>query len=415
MTRVRLPVGGARRDAAFQISSGAAQQVAVAVTGVVVARALDPAGRGEFAVATNTIALGAQLAGFGIASALTYYAAQGRRVGARDLGKLAWQRCVAAAALSVLVGRLFLTDGGSPQLWALSGVAAMVLLCFQWLVGYMHGARAQSTHAVMRSIPVVLFAAIAPALLLTGSDSLLPFLTVWGASVGAGLIAAGVVIRRTSPGPAGGSRPVDEIVLAREIVHFGRRGFAAQISPIEAFRLDVFLGAALLMPAGVGLYAAAAGLVNLPRFIAEALANVLFPRSAKGHVEMKQVARVLGYYSLAGLTAALGLVAAAPTLLPLLFGEDFAAAVPLVLPLSVAAVLLGARRISQDVLRAAGRPELASMAEYLAWPVLALAAMLVSLRPTPLALALAYLAWATAGTMSAALALRHALSDRNPS
>jgi len=98
--------------------------------------------------------------------------------------------------------------------------------------------------------------------------------------------------------------------------------------------------------------------------LATGLAGGTMPRFATGSIEL--VARVLRATLLGVLAISLGVALGAPILVPLVFGPDFADAVPMIWVLLLAGVPLAGTVVLSTALISFGRPAYAGWAELLA-------------------------------------------------
>ena len=64
------------------------------------------------------------------------------------------------------------------------------------------------------------------------------------------------------------------------LLRFGIRGWLGTATPSEALRLDQVIVGLLLSPSALGLYVVGGSFSNLPRFIAQSVGLVAYPRIA---------------------------------------------------------------------------------------------------------------------------------------
>jgi len=171
-------------------------------------------------------------------------------------------------------------------------------------------------------------------------------------------------------------RPARGRIRRREAVELARYGGAVFLSAapylLSAY-LDVLILAVLVDPAKVGLYAVAVSMSLLSQPICAAFGNVAMPLLARRaatepasgapagpdsatapHARRTAVLAV-GASLLIG-TVVVGLMcAAAPVLVPLLFGARYERSIGLLWLLAPGAVLLGCNRVMDDVLRGLGQ------------------------------------------------------------
>jgi O-antigen/teichoic acid export membrane protein len=178
------------------------------------------------------------------------------------------------------------------------------------------------------------------------------------------------------------------------MLRFGLRGLLGSTSPIETFRLDQAVVGLFLSTASLGLYVAGLAFANLPRFIAQSIGYVAYPRVAGRSDEGEARAELWQFFWLAvGICSLLvvGLELAVGRLVPIFFTHKFDGAVALTRILLVSALFLSARRVLTDGASGLGRPGLGTIAEVTSWaflvPALAIFTPLLGARGVALALA----------------------------
>jgi O-antigen/teichoic acid export membrane protein len=157
----------------------------------------------------------------------------------------------------------------------------------------------------------------------------------------------------------------DGIPTSQAIARFALSGFIGQISPIESFRLDTLVVAALFPARVVGYYSVANSVTNVPLFAADAVSAVGYPHVAAedGERAVAVTRRYMKVAAILGGTAAAVSAALAPVIIPLVFGTAYAPAESTAVLLACAAGVLGLRRVGNDFLRALGRPALSTRLE----------------------------------------------------
>jgi len=335
--------------------------------GVIVARALGPAGRGEYAllltVATVAVCVGqlsldqAHVAIWPAARARPAVAANAVPIG------LAGGAAAAAAAAAILLGPaadLLPLSGGAPLSVALLAVPGQVI------VGHLN-----SVLTLRGRVERVNWAGLAGAVAQCAGCGLLAaagLLTVgwavaaWAASVA---VTAAVALLAVRP------RPADlDARTARRTLATGLRHHPGAVALFLLFRVDVLILGALAPASAVGGYALAVALMELTRMAADAIAQAALPRQADGEVgdAFAHTARVTRLAVAVSVASVALMCAAAPALVPLVYGPAFGAAVPVLFTLAPGLCALGASRAIAAVLPRIGRPLAVSAA-----PVAALA------------------------------------------
>jgi O-antigen/teichoic acid export membrane protein len=155
-------------------------------------------------------------------------------------------------------------------------------------------------------------------------------------------------------------------------VGFGVRAQIGTASPLETFQIDQLLVGVIAGPVALGFYVIGSAFMNLPRFIAQSLGMVAFPRVAAARMAggAQEVAKQALYATvlLSGGTVVI-LELAMGALVPLFFGGAYDAAIPVARILLIAAFCFSLRRVLGDTLRGANRPLPGTFAEIATWLV----------------------------------------------
>jgi O-antigen/teichoic acid export membrane protein len=360
-------------------------QLCLIGSGVAIARSLGPSGRGEAAVVLALPPIVMQIVCVGFPSALTYYIAQ---------QPYAWRtiagRAAIAAVTQIIAGlavlfalNVYFLDG-KPDSTFDAGLVAMLSLptsiFLYYAVHVVQGLGDIRWFNFLRVGAIALYSGGIVAVSLLGL-TVMRCAIVWSASQGLVSIVALIdLIRRRQPWPpalSGASRRPPP--AAGTIAKFALSGFLAQVSPIESFRIDTLIVAALFPARIVGYYAVANSVTNAPLFAADALVSVGYP-----HVSSKEGCDALlatrRYMKVGGLlcgAAGLSTAAALPVAIPLLFGAAYRPSIVTGEFLAAAAVVLGLRRIGNDFLRALGRPSLSTRLELVTLAALAVCVAII--------------------------------------
>jgi O-antigen/teichoic acid export membrane protein len=331
---------------------------AAGLAGVVIARSLGPATRGEYAAIMVWFRLVLSIGEIGQPAATTYFVAA--------VPKRAAHYVATSRNLMVAAGSVTLAAGIVAAPVLASGHAALTLsfrmmfaTCLVSFLGAGYTFALQSTalpvwNLVRASQPVAFVIAIA-LLLLTGHLGLLTVLVTLAATITAQAVLAYALCSRY--GLTGGRA---ELGLAGPMVRFGLGQLAATMPAVVVAQLDQLVLSLVAPPADFGRYAVAASLTALAAPFVSALGNVAFPRLASRALspdgtERLQRVSVLASVGLGGVLMAV-LAGSATWLVPAVFGADFRAAVPLVWLLAPGGVFLACGQVSGDLLRGFGRP-----------------------------------------------------------
>jgi O-antigen/teichoic acid export membrane protein len=345
------------------------------VTGLISARSLGPTGRGELATITVWASTFLYAGTLGLAEAVVYFAAAQPALRAR-----VWMTAqVGAVILGVLVTAagwiaipLFFS-GSDPTLagwirWYLLlwAVPCMSSLC---ACSWLQGVGRLRAFNVSRTLVHVVNAMGFLALLLAGEASVWHFasaLLVGNAATWLLAVALGPWREISAAAP---SRE-----LAGRMLHYGIRVQVGNWSNTANVRLDQLVLSLLATPAALGTYVVAVTYANLVLTLPGSAMLVMLPELIREHRMGTGRACVTRWYRRVLWTSAAGAAAAGVSgiyLVPLLFGDAFAPAVPLLALLAPATVILGMNQILATAFQAVDRPEIGSAAEVVALVVTA--------------------------------------------
>lgn len=330
------------------------------VTGVILARALGPDGRGVYSLFLLSVSFAQAVLSLGIGVSAVYYIGK-RAFPLRDIvsnGQLIVLASAAASGALVLVaaptvgGRLL---GAGAPFWAFA-FAVPLFVEFNLLTSVLQGReRFLQMNLVVLAQPLLLLALLVAGLGAGGFGTPAAVL-FWAASVLAasalGLWFVGLehVNLATSVGP--------RWPVLREQIVFGAKGQLGNLMQLLNYRLDQFLVALFVSEAGVGLYAVGVSMSEAVWFVANSVAVVLLPRlTAAGAGEAAELTPVACRNTLlVSALAAAGLGAVSGWLVPLLFGADFSGSVRPLLWLLPGTVALAGSKVLASYVFSRGRP-----------------------------------------------------------
>jgi O-antigen/teichoic acid export membrane protein len=340
-----------------------------AVTGVLSARLLHPAGEGELAAIQTWPFLLGTLAMLGLDSALVYFIARqperGRQftstavliglLSSVAMGAVAWfvlpLALRAQSPQVVSAARVFLLIGG---IYALVGIPH----------GSLRGARSFTAWNLFRIAPGLAWLLMLAVSWLLGHPNAIP-LSRWylGGSLVCGLPFL-VVVYRKLQGPLKPSAR-----YAPEMLRFGLPSAVTSIPLTINLRFDQLLIIAFLPARLLGLYVVAVSWSSGVAPLLQALGTVLFPHvsaesdaNRQGHL----LATALQGGVLVGVITSVPFIIFAPIGLPFIFGQGFAPSVPSALVLVPAGAILAWGRIAEAGLQGLGRPTIVLVVEVLA-------------------------------------------------
>lgn len=338
------------------------------VSGLIAARSLGPAGRGELATITVWAGVILYAGTLGLPEAVAYFSAAA--AGAERTRIWATGQ-VAAVALGLVI-----TAGGWWLLPAvLSGRSDTPVEWIQWYLllfavpccaslcatTWLQGTGKLRGYNISRTSIHIVNAAGAVVLLGAGSQAVIHFaaVTLIGNLVG-WIVAAGYGPWRDTAA----TRPSGE--LARRMFGYGFRVQVGNWSSAASVRLDQLLLSVFAPASSLGLYVVAVTYANVLTTIPGSAATVMLPEIVQRHQTGEAGACAARWYRRALWTTVLGaaaLAAGAITLVPALFGSAFREAVPIVLVLVPATIILGMNQLLSTAFRGVDRPEVASASE----------------------------------------------------
>ena len=352
------------RTAGFNVAS----TIAAGLGGVILARVTGPTVRGEYAAITAWFGVAVMVGGMGQPAALCFYVAR-HPLNAREYVATSRAMMLMTGGLTLVAGVLLAPVLAHGQADVIVGYRIAFGTSIVAFVGssYIFSLQARDLprwNVVRLSQPVLSLAAFGilwRLRLLTLDVALLILLGTMLLQ----LIWAHRCCRHVGLAP-GRAR----VSFVRPLAAYG----VAQIAALTPTNINAFLDQLVLSQtvpsADLGRYAVAVSLTSLPVPLVAAIGNVAFPRLASqravtgGTSQLQRVA-VLGSAGIAiGILVPLAVVA--HWLVPLAFGADYAAAVPLLWILTPGAVFLSCGQVVGDLLRGRNRPIFVAWAQGLA-------------------------------------------------
>jgi O-antigen/teichoic acid export membrane protein len=352
------------RTAGFNMAT----TIATGLGGVIVARALGPSVRGEYAAITAWFGISCLLGQMGQPAALCFYVAKdpGR---ARDYIATSRTMMLATGMLALVAGLLLAStlSRGNPEV--ADGYRIAFATSIVTYVGTAYTYPLQARHLLQWNI----VRAVQPVL------SLFALCTLWllkllTLNVALIVMAATLVLqlgwaywscRRNSL--ASGRRRAS---LLRPLAAYGIAQIAALTPVTVNAQLDQLVLSQTVAPADLGRYAIAVSLTSLPLPLVAAVGNVAFPRLAAQRVAADAARRMQqrAIFASAGIAVAMlvPLALIAYWLVPFLFGAGYREAVPMVWILTPGAVFLACGQVAGDLLRGRNHPAVVAWAQGLA-------------------------------------------------
>lgn len=353
--------GGTARSMTITLVGNLFPPVVALASGPILAQSLGVDGRGAVAAATAPLGLAIALMTFGVPEAVSYAVARHPRlvrVAARN-GALIVVLAGLLATGAVFAAREWLSGGDLEiqKLMAVASLAVLPTLLLGVLRGIASGLQRWSMVAWEKVLASALRLAVLVPLWLT--DHLTPFTATVVLAV---MPVMGALAYLTLPRRLPPAEPDTEgLASTRALTGYGLRLWIGTISGILLSRVDQTIMTPLSSAYELGLYVVAVNVSELPLVIHRAVRDVTFVTDAS-RSEDARLAAAARISTLICTVVALVLGGTMLWWLPLLFGEEFAPAVPLAWLLLVAVVISTPGSIAGAGLSARGRPGLRSIA-----------------------------------------------------
>ncbi|MDY6056151.1 oligosaccharide flippase family protein [Micrococcus sp.] len=344
---------------AVTLAGNLASPLAGFLSAPLLARGLGADGRGEAAAATAPLLMLTVVLALGLPEAVTYFVARSTRT-----RRLVLRTALGAMAVTGACGVLLVwwmrmpLSGDDPALASLIMVGTAGLLP-SLVVGVLRGQAAALEQwgriAWEKSINAI--GRLGLVALLYVTDSMTPFSATVVLTVT--VVAGGVVY--LIPWAAGARvEQATASATAGEVLGFGMRMWGGTLTGILLSRISQVLMVPLADTRALGIYVVALQLAEAVLVVNSAMRDVTMSRmsSTFSAATLVQTTRVS---NLITASSALGLAVCAPWFVPLLFGHEFDAAVPVVWVLLIGSVLGNAGSVAGAGLVALGRPGLRSL------------------------------------------------------
>lgn len=337
------------RTGVFNIGSS----LVAALMGVVLARVLSPGPRGDYAAVMTAFGMTLVFFELGLSTSIVYFVAReprALRAIVRSTARLLAALAVPGALCLLLLSRTPVLSEGDRPVGAL--IMAITVL-FSFLSAPPVFAL-QATHLTRWNLVRLLQPALAlvavVGLALTHRLTFVNAVLAIAVTIALQSIVAWWWFAR--------HRRCDDPTTERttapprlQLVRYGSLNVLASAPSSLNARVDQLYLAAIVPSSQLGLYAVAVSLSVLTQPLVAAFGNVAFPRIASGN-DRRRTARssLVGTLAISTLGAVV-LIGGAYVLLGPVFGEEYAAAFPLVVALAPGAVFLMVNQVLSDVLR----------------------------------------------------------------
>jgi O-antigen/teichoic acid export membrane protein len=342
--------------------------MASGLASVVIARALGPTGRGEYAAIIAWYGISSIVGQMGLPAALCFYVAKDPQR-ARDYVATSRAMMVATGMVALVVGLLLapVLSHGNPEV--ADGYRIAFGISVATYVGIAYTYALQPRHllhwSVVRTIQPMLTLIILIILWALNKLTLDTALFTLAATLMLQLGWGYWHCRRNGLAP-GHAR----ISLLPSLAAYGIAQIAALTPATLNAQLDQLVLSQTVAAAVLGRYAIAVSLTSLPIPLVAAIGNIAFPRLAAQQVVTVASRRMQrnAIVASAGIACAMlvPLAAVAYWLIPFLFGASYRGAVPLLWILTPGAVFLACGQVAGDLLRGRNRPAVVAWAQGLA-------------------------------------------------
>ena len=345
-----------------------ATTMAVGLGGVVVARALGPSGRGEYAAITAWFGISCMVGQMGLPAALCFYVAKDPKR-ARDYVATSRTMMLATGMLTLIAGLLLapVLSRGSPgvaegyRIAFGTSIVTYVGIAYTYSLQPGHIMRWNIVRAIQPVLSLLILCALWPLGLITLNGALVVIAATLALQLGWGYWYC----RRDSLAP-GHAR----ISLVRPLAAYGVAQIAALTPATLNAQLDQLVLSQTVASADLGRYAVAVSLASLPIPLVAAIGNVAFPRLAaqRGVTTATRKLQDHAVLASAGIATAMlvPLALVAYWLVPFLFGAGYRAAVPLLWILTPGAIFLACGQVTGDLLRGRNHPSVVAWSQGLA-------------------------------------------------
>jgi O-antigen/teichoic acid export membrane protein len=332
------------------------------ITGITIARALGPAGRGEISAILMLTQIAAWIFSMGGTEAVSFRLAREPMAGARLLG--CWLAIsIPLALLAIVLAELVLPvlfNAQTEQAIHLARlyVPTLSLLMTQGvLYGILLGDQDFLVFNMARLAVPTLIAAGYIGSWVSGALSVELALAVNAAAIASGCLIAGIRSFHRH-----GLAPPDRSLI-RETLWYGARAHAGSLAWLINARLDLLIIPAFLGAASVGLYSVATNTTSIIASMTGTIAVFVLPVAARRRQHSaRTVVRTLQAVLLIGAAIALPMMVLAEVALKLVYGAEFGDAATAMRILLPGAVLNAATIVLWSGLLAADRPFLSSAA-----------------------------------------------------
>ncbi len=327
------------------------------VSGPILARALGVDGRGVYASVVVPMTIAPGLLGLGMTAFFTREASRGTptRLLVGSVGPLYIAGGIVAGIFAHPLARLLAQDNHTAQrLLVIAFWAMPVFIIGLGVIAVANGHQEWNRVAAARLVPPVVAMIGLPVLAVTHHVTLASAVVL--AMVAGFLAPAPVLLRRVRARSPQFSR-----AMAVAALRYGSAAWLWQVASTTNARLDQLVMTPLASSRQLGLYAVAITYASLPALFVGAIGQAIMPKV--GAMGLHSAPRIVRTTLLLTSVTSIGLAAAAPFLIPVVYGGEFSGSVIPVLVLLPSGVLGTLLNVLTPAMLAAGRPRVTAVAE----------------------------------------------------
>lgn len=335
------------------------------ITGVIIARSLGPAGRGELAAILIVVQTAGWIFSLGSAEAVAYHQSRNPQHGGRLIGS--WMAvALPLGLLAIPIGEFLLPTLFGAQTQEAVDLGRIYLLLVTVVLlgivfnGLLLGDQRFLAYNLMRLLIPVQIAVGYVTLLLVHE------LTVEAALIvnAVATITTTIVAAITCIGRHGIGRPHPQ--LLRTTVWYGVKAHGGSLAGFVNARLDLLIIPAFLAAASVGLYSVATNVSSIIGMLTGTVAVVVLPVAARDNAgSARVVVRTMHAVLLIGGSLGIVLVLLAEVALRIVYGASFVDAAPALRILLPGEILSACAAVILSGLLAVNRPFLSSLPYFL--------------------------------------------------
>jgi O-antigen/teichoic acid export membrane protein len=330
--------------------------VASAITGLIIARALGPSGRGEYAAVVAWFGIALVAGELGQPGALCFYVASHSARGP-DYISTARRFMIGSGVVTAVVGWFVAPLLGRNDATLVDCYRLMFATCVVSFVGasfvFPLQARDIRLWNAARAVQPILYVVGIVVITLLWRLTLLATIVTLVVTVAVQVVFAAFLCQRVNL--LGG---MYDRGLGRPLLRYGASQLAANAPTSVNGRLDQLILSTTTSFQDLGVYAVAVSVTSVATPVVSAIGSVLFPRIAaqKGASMRRLETRAVWASAIASVVIMLAVGLSAPLLLPLLYGHAYSRSIALVWILAIGTVFLGCGQVMGDLLRGRGQP-----------------------------------------------------------